>query len=241
MIIFPAIDIQDGKVVRLLQGDFAKATEYSQDPVSMAHHWEAQGAQWLHLIDLDGARTGSPKNLPIIAEIARSIGIPVQMGGGVRTQDDIQKIMDAGVARVILGTKAVEDLDFLKNMLSRWNDKIAVSLDCKNGYVTSCGWTSTLDTKATDIVQKLEALGLRFLIYTDIETDGMLTGPNFAAYEELLEITHIPVIASGGISSLQDIKTLRKLETQGIIGAISGKAIYEGKLDLKQAIEAANA
>lgn len=238
MIIFPAIDIQNRKVVRLLQGKFDDVTEYSQDPLNMAQQWIHQGAEWLHIIDLDGAKTGEIKNIDIILNIAQSINIPVQTGGGIRTMEDIDKLLTGGVARVILGTKGVEDLNFLKEVLSKWGDKIAVSLDCKAGYVTSLGWTETLNVKATELVKDLEALGLKCLVYTDIETDGMLTGPNLNSYEELLSLTNIPVIASGGVSCIEDIKNLKKLESKGIIGAISGKALYEGKLDLKEAIEA---
>ncbi len=239
MIIFPAIDIQNGKVVRLLQGEFDKVTQYSSDPVDIARQWEAQGAEWLHIIDLDGAKTGELKNSEIILDIVRAVNIPVQTGGGIRNKTDIQKLIEGGVSRVILGTKGVEDINFLKEMISLWDKKIAVSLDCKNGYVTSLGWTTTLEKKATELVLELETLGLACLIYTDIETDGMLTGPNLDSYEALLEKTRIPLIASGGISSIEDIKNLRNLESKGIIGAISGKAIYEGRLNLKEAIAAA--
>ncbi len=237
MIIFPAIDIQGGKVVRLLQGRFEDVTEYSQEPMEVAKQWEAQGAEWIHIIDLDGAKTGEIKNMDIILKIAQTINIPIQMGGGVRKKIDIEKLLNGGAARVILGTKAVEDLNFLKDVIAQWGNKIAVSLDCKGGYVTSLGWRETLDIKATDLVKELEALGLGCVIYTDIETDGMLTGPNLDSYKELLSQTNIPIIASGGISSIEDIKNLHNLESKGIIGAISGKALYEGKLDLKEAIE----
>jgi len=239
MIIFPAIDIKDGSVVRLLQGEFNSVTEYSKDPLTIAEQWRDQGAQWLHIVDLDGAKTGQPKNIDIILEIAKTIKIPIQMGGGVRKIETIEKLLSNGISRVILGTKGVEDIQFLECALKMWKDKIVVSLDCKDGYLTSLGWTSTLKTKALDFVKALESMGVSCLIYTDIATDGMLAGPNISAFKELLKETNIPVIASGGVSNLEDIKALKSLECEGIMGAISGKAIYEGKLKLQEAIEMA--
>lgn len=237
MILFPAIDIQDGKVVRLLQGKFDQVTEYSQDPVSVAKQWESQGAQWLHVVDLDGAKTGTIKNKDIVLKIARSVKIPVQMGGGIRTKEDIAYLIEGGVARVVLGTKVIEDTTFLLDILADWKEKIAVSLDCSKGFVAQHGWTKTSQIKATDLAKELELLGLKVLIYTDIARDGMLSGPNYEGLKALLEATRIPVIASGGIANLDDIRRLKSLESRGVIGAITGKAIYEGKLDLKKALE----
>lgn len=236
MIIFPAIDIKDGKVVRLLQGKFDEVTQYSTDPVTMAKQWEDQGAEWLHVVDLDGAKTGEIKNLEIILDIAKTLKIPVEMGGGVRRKEDIKNLLEGGVSRAILGTKIVEDRQFLKDAIDEWGKKIAVSLDCSNGYVAQRGWTETSDIKALDLVKELENMGLSCLVYTDIARDGMLTGPNFEALTEILNATNISVIASGGVSNLEDIKKLSKLTSQGLIGAITGKAIYEGKLELQEAI-----
>ncbi len=237
MIIFPAIDIKEGNVVRLVQGKFDEVTEYSGSPVGMAKLWKDKGAEWLHVVDLDGAKTGEMQNTEKIIEIAQEVDIPVQVGGGIRTEEDIQKLLDGGVARVILGTKIIEDRAFLKKILGQWADKIAVSLDCSDGMVAQRGWTTTSDIKAIDFVKELEALGLSCLIYTDIARDGMLTGPNFEGLTELAETTNIPIIASGGISNIEDIKELLTVEDKGVFGAITGRAIYEGKLDLKEALE----
>ena len=238
MILFPAIDIKDGKVVRLRQGKFSDVTEYSQDPVAMAEHWVAEGAAYLHVVDLDGARTGEMKNFAIISRIAGKVSVPVQMGGGIRTEDDIERLLKAGLRRVVLGTRVIENRGFLKNILRRWPDKIAVSLDCSEGKVTQKGWTVITDLRAVDFARELEALGLRCLIHTDIKTDGMLTGPNFAALEELLAAVTISVIASGGIAKIEDIQKLLSLKKKypHLLGAITGKAIYEGALDLKEAL-----
>lgn len=237
MIIFPAIDIKEGNVVRLLQGNFDEVTEYSGSPAAMAKLWEGKGAQWLHVVDLDGAKTGEMQNRDTILKIAKSVHIPVQTGGGIRTEDDIQRLLDGGIARVILGTKVIEDRSFLKNIIRRWNDQIAVSLDCANGMVAERGWTSTSNLKAVDFVRELEALGLSCLIYTDIARDGMMSGPDLDGLTQLAQATRIPIIASGGISDIGDIRKLLAMEGTGIIGAITGRAIYEGKLDLKEALE----
>lgn len=236
MIIFPAIDIKEGNVVRLLQGKFDKVTKYSGTPDVMAKIWQDKGAQWLHVVDLDGAKTGRMQNMEIILNIAKSINIPVQTGGGIRTEEDIRKLLEGGIARVVLGTKVVEDRPFLKKMIDQWKEKIAVSLDCSNGMVAERGWTSTSNLKALDFVKELEADGLSCLIYTDIARDGMMTGPNFDGIKEMAEATNIPIIASGGISDIEDVKKLLALENKGIFGAITGRAIYEGKLDLKKAL-----
>ncbi len=239
MIIFPAIDIKDGKVVRLRQGEFSDVTEYSLDPLDVAYEWQRCGAQWLHIVDLDGAQNGEIKNFDTIARIAKDIALPIQMGGGVRGEAEIEKLLGAGVRRVILGTRAVADKPFLKKILARFGEKIAVSLDCKDGYVTQKGWTETTQVKGTDFAKELEAAGLACLIYTDIKRDGMLTGPNWEALSEILSTVKIPVIASGGIANLEDIKKLLTIRPRKVLGAITGKAIYEGKLDLKEAIKLA--
>ena len=240
MIIFPAIDIKDGKVVRLSQGKFDEITEYSGDPIVMARLWEKKGAQWLHVVDLDGAKTGEMQNLKIILNIVQSVSIPIQVGGGIRKKEDIKKLLEGGVSRMILGTKIIEDRIFLKEIIDQWKDKIAVSLDCSNGMIAQRGWTSTSNIKAIDFVKELEDLGLSCLIYTDIARDGMLTGPNFEDLTELAAVTNIPIIASGGISDIEDINKLLAIQDKGIIGAITGRAIYEGKLDLKEAIALAS-
>lgn len=240
MIIFPAIDIKEGNVVRLSQGKFDEVTEYSGDPIAMAKIWEGKGAQWLHVVDLDGAQTGEMQNRDVILNLVQAVHIPVQAGGGVRKKEDIQGLLEGGVARVILGTKIVEDRVFLKEIIDRWKDKIAVSLDCAGGMVAQRGWTSISNVKAVDFVKELEALGPSCLIYTDITRDGMLAGPNFDGLAELAGATAIPIIASGGISGIEDIKKLLSVRDKGVIGVITGRAIYEGRLDLKEAIAAAS-
>ncbi len=237
MIIFPAIDINGGKVVRLRQGEFSDVTEYSMDPLSVAQQWVDAGASWIHVVDLDGALHGEMKNFDMIAHIAKKISVPVQMGGGVRTEEDIEKLINAGLKRVILGTKVIQDRPFLKKILARFGDKIAVSIDCKDGKLTQKGWTETTKIKGTDFAKELETLGLKCLIYTDVKRDGMLTGPNFEALSEILSTVKIPVIASGGIANIDDIKKLLVIQPRCVLGAITGKAIYEGKLDLKEAVE----
>ncbi len=236
MIIFPAIDIKNGQVVRLIQGKFDQVTEYSNDPVSVAKQWEQRGAQWLHVVDLDGAKTGQIQNKDVILRIVKAVHIPVQMGGGVRSSADVDNMLNGGVSRIVLGTRAIEDRAFFKETLAKGKEKVAVSLDCNKGMVAQRGWTTTSNIKATDVVKELEALGLKCLIYTDIARDGMLTGPNIKELNDILNVTQIPVIASGGISCLNDIKELMKLVPKGLIGAITGKAIYEGKLNLEEAL-----
>ena len=239
MIIFPAIDIKEGKVVRLLQGKFDEVTRYADDPVSVAKRWESMGAQWLHIVDLDGAQTGVVQNLDVILKIARAVNIPIEMGGGIRTKEDIATLIEGGVARVILGTRVIEDSSFLKSILDEWGDKIAVSLDCVNGMVATKGWSCTTEFKATSLVKTLVDQGLKCLVYTDIARDGMMKGPDFEGVEEMLAQTNVPLIVSGGISKIEDIHRLVKMKNPNILGVISGKALYEEKLNLKEAISAA--
>ncbi|OGX06254.1 MAG: 1-(5-phosphoribosyl)-5-[(5-phosphoribosylamino)methylideneamino]imidazole-4-carboxamide isomerase [Omnitrophica WOR_2 bacterium GWA2_47_8] len=237
MIVIPAIDIKDGKVVRLLQGHFDKVTEYAKDPLALAKHWQKLGAQWLHVVDLDGAQTGEMKNLEIIKKIAKTVSIPIEVGGGIRGEKEVKELLKAKIARVILGTRVVREKDFLKKILSLGQDKIAVSLDCSNGFVTQRGWVEVSDIKGTDFAKDLEAMGLKTLIYTDVAKDGTLSGPNWDGLKEILKTVEISVIASGGISSLDDIKKLMDLKAQNLWGAITGKAIYENKLDFRKAVE----
>ena len=239
MIIFPAIDIKDGKVVRLLQGKFDKITEYYENPIDVAKQWQLEGAEWLHLVDLDGAKEGYVKNFDVICQIAKEVNIPIEVGGGIRSEECVEKLIKGGAARVILGTKAVSDRGFLNSVLDQWSDKIAVSLDCYDGFIADQGWTNTTSIKAVDFIKDLEELGLTYVVYTDIARDGMLTGPNFEQLEAICQVSNINIIASGGISNLDDIKQLKTMENSGIIGAITGKAIYEKTLDLAEAIKAA--
>ena len=236
MILIPAIDLQEGKVVRLHKGEFDKVTVYSDDPAAVARKWEKAGAQRLHVVDLDGARQGCLQNLDTIAKIAKSVTIPLQVGGGVRSAGEIKTLLAEGIRWAILGTKVTEDTRFLKDVLFRWADSILVSLDCRDGMVAQRGWTDTSALKGTEFARQLQDWGLKGLIYTDIARDGTLSGPNFQGIEELLQTVGIPVIASGGIAGMDDIKRLCEMQDKGLIGAITGKAIYEGTLDLKKAI-----
>lgn len=241
MIIFPAIDIKDGKVVRLLQGKFDQVTEYAQDPASVALQWEAQGASWLHIVDLDGAKCGRLTNWDAIRSILETVQIPVQIGGGIRSELDVDQLIKAGAKRVILGTQAINNQDLLRHLIMKWGDAVAVSVDASNGYITKLGWTENTDILATDFAKKLEQIGLKCLIFTDIARDGMLTGPNVDSLASILNCVDIPLIASGGVSCLDDIRKLQTLESQGLIGVITGKALYEGTLDLADAIKIVNA
>ncbi len=240
MILIPAIDLKDGKVVRLFQGKFSDVTEYPEDPVSAAKKWEAMGAKMLHVVDLDGAQTGIMKNQSILAEIVKALHIPVQVGGGIRSEEIVEQLITvAKVHRVILGTKAVENRDFTSKMIKQWGAKIVVSLDCDNGFVTGRGWVSKTTIKAVDLAKELEAIGLTWMVYTDIARDGTLQGPNWEQLKTIVEaVPKVNIIASGGISNVDDVKKLATMK--GIKAAITGKAIYEGKLDFQQAIAAIN-
>jgi phosphoribosylformimino-5-aminoimidazole carboxamide ribotide isomerase len=236
MLILPAIDIKNGKVVRLFKGQFDRITEYGSDPVDMAKHWEALGAKYLHVVDLDGAESGERLNQPIIKKIAKELKIPVETGGGIRSRDVVDDYLNAGLARIILGTKVVSDRAFLGEILSVWRDRIAVSLDCSNGFVAQRGWVETSTIKGTDLALEFAGMGLKYIIYTDIARDGTLTGPNMEGLKEMLKVKGVNIIASGGIKDLEDIKALLALKHPNLYGVITGKAIYEGKLDVKEAL-----
>lgn len=236
MILIPAIDIKGGKVVRLFQGKFSDVTEYADSPLEMALQWEAMGAAWLHLVDLDGAKDGVMRNKEVIATIAQTVRIPVEVGGGIRSEETVKFLVENNVSRVILGTKAIEQREFLVKMLKEYGDKICVSLDCVNGFVTGRGWVSTSEVKGVDLARELEALGLSWMVYTDIARDGTLAGPNYEQIKFMLaNIKKIKFIASGGIGTLEDVKQLAQIK--GVEAAITGKAIYEGKLDFKEALK----
>lgn len=235
-IIYPAIDIRGGKCVRLFQGDYAQETVYADSPVEMAKRWVAQGAEWVHLVDLDGAKEGKPANAELIKEIARTISVPVQVGGGIRTEEQIADYLQAGVARVIVGTAAIEDEPFTKKILAAHGDKIAIGLDCRNGLVATRGWLETTDVKATELAQKLVSYGAETFIYTDIARDGTLTGPNVEEIAGLAVATGKSVIASGGVSKLDDLLTLSAQAADGVSGAIVGKALYTDAFTLDEAL-----
>ncbi|MBF0569413.1 MAG: 1-(5-phosphoribosyl)-5-[(5-phosphoribosylamino)methylideneamino]imidazole-4-carboxamide isomerase [Candidatus Omnitrophica bacterium] len=237
MIIIPAIDIKNGKVVRLFQGKFDQVTEYGEDPLAMARQWAALGAKCLHVVDLDGALAGERRNKDVIKRIVAEVKIPVEIGGGIRTRDVVDDYLNAGAARIILGTKVVDDRKFLAEVLKAWDGRIAVSLDCSNGFVAQRGWVETSTVKGVDLAKELAAMGFKYIIYTDIARDGALTGPNMDGLKEILKIAGVNVIASGGIKDIADIRALLALKAPNLYGAITGRAIYEGKLDLKEALK----
>ncbi len=237
MILIPAIDIKGGQVVRLFQGNFGKQTDYDLYPLMAAKRWSEMGAQWLHLVDLDGAKNGVMTNKDHIIYITQKVDVSVEAGGGIRDEQTVEDLIKAGVKRVILGTKAIEDHKFLKDMLDLYGEKICVSLDCSNGFVTGHGWVSITAIKAVDLALELEAMGLQWMVYTDIARDGVLAGPNFDQLQTILNtVKKINIIASGGVTTLEDVKKLSIME--GVAAAITGKAIYEGTLDFKKALEA---
>ncbi|MFA5361984.1 MAG: 1-(5-phosphoribosyl)-5-[(5-phosphoribosylamino)methylideneamino]imidazole-4-carboxamide isomerase [Candidatus Omnitrophota bacterium] len=237
MLIVPAIDLKDGCVVRLFQGRKDKKV-YSTDPVAVAGFWARQGARMLHVVDLDGAFTGVPQNLGIVKKIVRSIDIPVEFGGGVRSLETVQALVKSGVQRVVLGTRAVEDRDFLEAAFKKFKQKIVVGIDAKKGRIMTEGWKKTARSSGlSGFVSYLKKLGLKNIIYTDILKDGTLQGPNVQAVKGLLRIADLRVIASGGISSLADISRLLPLEKKGLYGIIVGKALYEHKFTLQEALQ----
>ncbi|ABN54085.1 MAG TPA: 1-(5-phosphoribosyl)-5-((5-phosphoribosylamino)methylideneamino)imidazole-4-carboxamide isomerase [Hungateiclostridium thermocellum] len=236
MIIYPAVDIKDGRCVRLVQGEFDKVTVYSDNPVEMGLKWERMGAQYLHVVDLDGARTGQIQNTPIISEMAVKLGIPVQLGGGIRTVETIETLLCKGIHRVILGTSAVKNPELVKQALKTFEDSVVIGIDAKDGMVAIEGWAKTSEFTAIGFAKKMEELGAKTIIYTDISRDGMLAGPNLKAMEEMVKAVNIEVIASGGVRNIDDIRNLKNV---GVSGVIVGKALYTGDLDLKEAIEVA--
>ncbi|WP_010529314.1 1-(5-phosphoribosyl)-5-[(5-phosphoribosylamino)methylideneamino]imidazole-4-carboxamide isomerase [Lentibacillus jeotgali] len=230
MILFPAIDIRNGKCVRLIQGDYNKEKIYNDSPVDQARQWERNQAEYLHIVDLDGAKDGASANIETIRKIAEATTIPVQVGGGIRSMNTIRQYLSAGVDRVIVGTAAIHDKAFLKEALSTYGDQIAVSIDARNGRVATDGWTETSNVTAKELIKELEAIGVATIIYTDILKDGMLKGPNFEELEAINKLTTINVIASGGVSSKEDINQLKNMN---LYGAIIGKALYDGTLSFQ--------
>ncbi|MBM3243655.1 MAG: 1-(5-phosphoribosyl)-5-[(5-phosphoribosylamino)methylideneamino]imidazole-4-carboxamide isomerase [Candidatus Omnitrophica bacterium] len=237
MLIIPAIDLKDGLVVRFVQGKFSKKV-YSTNPLKVARHWEKQGAKFLHIVDLDGAFTGSIKNLNLVKRIVKAISIPVQFGGGVRSLKTINDLLSIGVKRVVLGTKAVEDESFLKKAFERFKEKVVVAVDAKKGKVMVKGWAESY--KNTDILKFSSALkrtGFKEMIYTDTLKDGTLKGPNIKGIKKILKITKLNIVVSGGVSKLKDLINLKKLEKEGVTAVIIGKALYEGRFTLPQALK----
>ena len=236
MNIFPAIDIINGNAVRLLKGDYNKKTVYSQSPLDVAKGFESLGASYLHLVDLDGAKIGDTPNYDIIKEITSKTKLGVEIGGGIRNEETIKKYIDAGVMRVILGTVAVQNPEFAQKMAEIYGDKIAVGVDVSNGYAATKGWTEVTDVTLDDMFMRLEKDGIKTVICTDISKDGAMSGTNIKMYKELMQKYKIDIVASGGITTIDDVKELKQMN---IYGAILGRALYEGTIDLKEALEVA--
>ncbi len=241
MKLFPAIDIRGGKCVRLLKGDFDQETVFSDSPADMAAQWESQGAEFLHLVDLDGARAGKPQNLETVKAILAKVKIPVELGGGIRTLDDIKEVLGLGVRRVILGSVAVHDPALVKAACEQYGDRVVVGIDAKEGMVAVEGWGQTSNLEAPVLGKMMAEAGVKTIIYTDISRDGTLGGVNVAATVEMAEKSGLEVVASGGIKDLEDIKALKEHEKSGVAGAILGKSLYMHTLDLKEALAVAGA
>ena len=236
MNIFPAIDLIGGKAVRLFKGDYDQKTVYSDSPLDVAKGFRAAGAEYLHLVDLDGAKSGKAENLALISEIIRESGLKVEVGGGIRTEETVAQYVEIGVLRVILGTAAVTNRPFLEEMLRKYGDKIAVGVDIKDGMVATHGWMNSSGIDCFDFMADLEKMGVKTVICTDISKDGAMAGTNLDLYRRLLDRFSIDLVASGGVSSMADVKALREMD---IYGAILGKALYVGGIDLAEAVAAA--
>ncbi|MDW7685100.1 MAG: 1-(5-phosphoribosyl)-5-[(5-phosphoribosylamino)methylideneamino]imidazole-4-carboxamide isomerase [Bacillota bacterium] len=236
MLIIPAVDIRDGRCVRLVHGELDKETVYHQDPVEAARRWEAEGAERLHLVDLDGAFAGGLKNADVIGRIARAVRIPVQVGGGIRDAAAARDLFSRGVARVILGTVAVTEPAVVGELTREFPGQVMVGIDARAGRVAIRGWVEESELTAVYLAQKIATLGVKEIIYTDIYRDGTLQGPNLAALREMAKATPLRIIASGGVSSIQDIASLLELEPLGVSGVIVGQALYTGRVDLQEAL-----
>ncbi len=238
MILLPAIDILDGKAVRLARGDFDAQTIYDQDPLEAARRWVADGARALHIVDLDGARAGAPANLEHVRRIARAVDVPIQLGGGLRSARAIDDALSAGATRAVLGTAAYTDVDVLDEALARHGDRIVVSVDTRNGRLATDGWTEQTDVPADAVIERLGHRGVRKFVYSSIERDGMLAGPDLEAAQRVADAVKGTFIYSGGISSLDDLRALASLRQVNLAGVIVGKALYEGKFTVKEGIAA---
>jgi phosphoribosylformimino-5-aminoimidazole carboxamide ribotide isomerase len=235
LVILPSIDLRHGKVVRLKQGDYSQQLNYDVDPMQVAASYAKAGATWMHVIDLDGAKEGKPVQLELLEKLAASTGLQVQIGGGIRSEDDIQRLFQAGAARAVIGTRAMQDWDWFRNLVHNphYAGKITLALDAKDGIVATHGWTETSTRTAVDVAKQVKGWPLAAILYTDVAKDGMLAGPNFEQTKLLAEATDVPVIASGGVGSIEHIIALTKLP---VWGTIIGRSLYEGKVDLAEAI-----
>ena len=235
MIIFPAIDIKDKKCVRLTQGDFDKVNVYGEDPSLMAKKWADDGAEFIHVVNLNGSRDEIGINDETLAKVAKSVDVPIQVGGGIRDEKRVKELLDLGINRVIVGTMAIENKELLKELIEKYKaDKIVVSIDAKNGKVATHGWEKVSDIDSVDLCKELEQIGVKTIVYTDISKDGMLEGPNFDIYKELSQKTSLDIIASGGVTSIDDVKRLLDMN---MYGAIIGKALYDNRIDLKEVLD----
>ena len=234
MIIFPAIDIKENKCVRLLQGDFDKVNIYGDDPSAMAKRWEDKNAQFIHIVSLNGARGEGKVNDESIKKILSTVNIPIQIGGGIRSQERVQELLNMGVNRVIVGSIAIKNKELLKKLVKKYKEKIVVSIDAKNGKVAVQGWEEISDVDSLELCKELEQIGVKTIVYTDISKDGMMIGPNFNIYEKLSKETNLDIIASGGVTTIEDVKRLKDMD---LYGAIIGKALYENKIELKEVLD----
>ncbi len=239
MILYPAIDLKDGQAVRLKQGRFDDVTVYYKDPLEAAQKWVEQGAEWLHVVDLNGALEGKPVNTAAIEQIMQGVEVPVQIGGGIRSRDIAEIYLTLGAGRIVLGTKALEEPELITQLNEEFPERIAVGIDAKDGLVAVRGWQETGEQKAVDVAKMMKDKGACCIIYTDISRDGMLSGPNFAATQFIAQECGLPVIASGGIATIDDIAKLKAIESDGVAGAILGRSLYEETLDLAEAIQLA--
>lgn len=238
--VYPAVDISEGRCVRLLQGRFGSETVYSDDPVQVALGFCSAGARWLHIVDLDGAKTGEPRNRELVLEVVRRSSCPVQAGGGLRSLEDVEEVLAAGASRAVLGTVALEDPDRLQEACDRYGERIAVSLDARGGQLAAHGWTVGSGVPLEEAVGRFEAAGVSRFIYTDVDRDGTMAGPDVEGLTRLAAVTELPIVASGGISSLDDIRTVAKLTRHNVVGAVVGRAFYEHKFGISEANFAAD-
>lgn len=237
MLVIPAVDIKGGKVVRLAQGEADRETVYSPSPVAIAQKWAAGGAEMIHVVDLDGALNGELKNLKLVKEIVRTVRPAIELGGGIRDIGTIERVLDAGVQKVCIGTKAIDTRFLAAISKSEFRDTVVISIDAKDGLVRTKGWVEKTKISAIDLVKEAANFGIKTVNYTDISRDGMLDGPNIAGLKNILSAADIDIIAAGGVSTIEDVKKLKNLEKDGLKGMIIGKALYEGKIDLAEAIK----
>jgi phosphoribosylformimino-5-aminoimidazole carboxamide ribotide isomerase len=240
MIVIPAIDIRAGRVVRLTRGDVNEETVYSDSPLEVAKSWAAFGAELIHIVDLDGALEGKSVNLDIVKKIAKAVKTKIELGGGIRDEAAIQKALDTGVDKVVIGTKALDD-EFLESVVGRFKDDITVAIDAYRGVVRARGWIFKTEVRAPDLAKKVESFGVKRINYTDISRDGTLEGPNIKSLERLVKSTGMDIVAAGGVSTVEDIKRLKRFEKEGLAGVIIGKALYEHTIDLKEAMRVCKA